>query len=184
MTMPLARWTRLTASLAFVAIVVSGFTPPLRVLGAELRRDRAEALRVQAGSRTVVAQTPSKKKLLFLTYAGLYKHASLAPAEKAVTELGASGGFDVTTLEGYKFDADKIDLSAITPDYLAGFDGLMLMTNGNLPFTPEQKKSIVDFVRDGKALVGVHCASLTMYDYPEFGAVLGGYYRSSRIRMV
>jgi type 1 glutamine amidotransferase len=126
----------------------------------------------------VVAQTPNKK-LLFLTHAGLYKHASLAPAEKAVTELGAAGGFDVTTLEGYRYDADKIDLSTITPDYLAGFDGLMLMTNGNLPFSAAQKHAIVDFVRNGKALVGVHCAALTMYDYPEFGEVLGGYYLRS-----
>jgi type 1 glutamine amidotransferase len=127
--------------------------------------------------RTVAAQTG--KKLLFLTHAGLYKHPSLAPAEKAVTELGASGGFDVTTVEGYRYDADKIDLSAITPEYLAGFDGLMLMTNGNLPFTAAQKRAIVDFVRNGKALVGVHCASLTMYDYPEFGELLGGYYLRS-----
>ena len=55
----------------------------------------------------------------------------------------------------------------------------MLMTNGNLPLTDAQKRAIVDYVRNGKALIGVHCASLTMYDYPEFGEVLGGYYRRS-----
>src|SRR5262245_21645026 len=125
------------------------------------------------------AQAPARKKLLFLTHAALYKHTSLAPAEKSVVELGAKGGFDVTTLEGYKQDSDKIDLSMITPEYLAQYDGLMLMTNGNLPLAPAQKKAIVDYVRDGHGLVGVHCASLTMYDYPEFGEVLGGYYRRS-----
>ena len=31
------------------------------------------------------------KKLLFLTHAGLYKHTSLGPAEKAVIELGKTG---------------------------------------------------------------------------------------------
>src|SRR5262249_33333370 len=124
-------------------------------------------------------QAPGRKTLLFLTHAALYKHTSLAPAEKAVTELGAKGGFDVTTLEGYKQDADKIDLSMISPEYLARYDGLMLMTNGNLPLTAEQKRAVVDYVRNGGALVGVHCATLTMYDYPEFGEVLGGYYRRS-----
>ena len=119
------------------------------------------------------------KKLLFLTHAALYKHSSLAPAEKAVVELGARGGFAVTTLEGYKQDSDKIDLSVLTPEYLAQFDGVMLMTNGNLPLTPAQKKSIVDYVRNGKALIGAHCATLTLYDYPEFGEVIGGYYRRS-----
>jgi type 1 glutamine amidotransferase len=132
-----------------------------------------------ASSLGADAQPAGRKKLLFLTHAALYKHTSLAPAERAVAELGAGGGFDVTTLEGYKQDADKIDLSMISPEYLAKYDGLMLMTNGNLPLTPAQKKAIVDYVREGHALVGVHCASLTMYDYPEFGEVLGGYYRRS-----
>ncbi len=125
------------------------------------------------------AQAPAKKKLLFLTHPALYKHTSLGPAEKAVVELGAKGGYDVTTLEGYKQDVDKIDLTMLTPSYLAQFDGLMLMTNGNLPLTLDQKKAIVEYVRNGHALVGAHCATLTMYDYPEFGEVIGGYYKRS-----
>ena len=127
----------------------------------------------------VHGQTPARKKLLFLTHAALYKHSSLAPAEAAVADYGKTGGFDVTTLEGYKQESAKLDMSFLTPEYLAQFDGLMLMTNGNLPLTDAQKRSIVDFVRNGKALVGVHCATLTLYDYPEFGEVLGGYYRRS-----
>jgi type 1 glutamine amidotransferase len=122
-----------------------------------------------------------RKKLLFLTHAGLYKHSSLEPAEAAVTEYGKTGGFDVTTLQGFKQDPRALDLSFLTPEYLNSFDGLMLMTNGNLPFTTAQKQSITDFVRDGKALIGTHCATLTMYDYPEFGEVLGGYYLRSLV---
>jgi type 1 glutamine amidotransferase len=125
------------------------------------------------------AQTPSKKKLLFLTHPALYKHSSLAFAEKAVTELGAKNGFDVTTLEGYKQDPGAIDLSIITPAYLAQFDGLMMMTNGNLPLTDAQKQALVDYVKSGHGLVGTHCATLTLYDYPQFGALFGGYYRRS-----
>jgi uncharacterized protein len=124
-------------------------------------------------------QPAARKKLLFLTYADFYKHTSLGPAEKAVTELGKQGGFDVTTLEGYKVDAGKIDLSFLTAGYLAQFDGLMLMTNGNLPLTDEQKRALLDFVRNGKGFIGVHCAALTFYNYPEFGEMLGGYYRRS-----
>ncbi len=122
-------------------------------------------------------QTP--KKLLFLTHAGLYKHTSLGPAEKAVIELGKAGGFEVTTVEGYKLDAKEHDFSFLTPQYLAGFDGVMMMTNGNLKFTDAQKKNLTDFVRAGKGFIGAHCASLTFYDYPEFGEMLGGYFRRS-----
>ena len=124
-------------------------------------------------------QAPATKRLLFLTHAGLYKHTSLGPAEKAVIELGQAGGFDVTTVEGFKQDASQIDLTFLTPEYLAGFDGLMMMTNGNLPLSDTQKKALLDFVSSGKGFIGAHCASLTMYDYPAFGDMLGGYFRRS-----
>lgn len=128
------------------------------------------------------AQTPTAaKKLLFLTHPALYKHTSLQFAEKAVTEWGPSNGFAVTTLEGYKQNTSAIDLTSVTPEYLAQFDGLMLMTNGNLPLTDVQKTAIMDFVRNGKALIGTHCATLTMYNDPKFGEMFGGYYLRSII---
>lgn len=115
-------------------------------------------------------------RLLFLTHAGLYKHASLRPAEEAVTAWGRESGFDVTAVQGYEEDPDSLDLGFLTPEYLARFDGLMMMTNGNLPVSDEQKRAIVDFVRSGKGFVGVHNAALTFYDYPPFGRMLGGYF--------
>ena len=145
-----------------------------------LRLAVAVGLAVCLLAGTTRAQAPqARKKVLFLTHAGLYKHTSLQPAEEAVAEWGKTSGFDVTALQGYKQDSRNLDLSFLTPEFLNSFDGLMLMTNGNLPFTPAQRQSIVDFVRNGKALIGVHCATLTMYDYPEFGQLLGGYYLRS-----
>src|SRR5688500_19464039 len=76
------------------------------------------------------AQAP--KRLLFLTHAGLYKHTSLGPAEKAVIALGKTGGFDVTTAEGYKLEPKEHAFSFLTPEYLAAFDVVMLTTHGNL----------------------------------------------------
>src|SRR6185503_11130658 len=131
---------------------------------------------VAAAAVSLGASQAANKKLLFLTHAALYKHTSLGPAEKAVIELGKTGGFDVTTVEGYKQDPKQLDFSFLTPAYLAQFDGLMMMTNGNLPFTDAQKKTLLDFVRGGKGFIGAHCASLTFYNYPEFGDMLGGYF--------
>jgi hypothetical protein len=55
----------------------------------------------------------------------------------------------------------------------------MMMANGDIGLTPVQKKAIVDFVRGGKGFVGVHCATVMMYDFPEYGEMLGGYYFNS-----
>jgi uncharacterized protein len=148
-------------------------------MASQIRTLTAVICALVVATASIGSQGPGRKRLLFLTHAGLYKHTSLGPAEKAVIELGRTGGFEVTTVEGYKQDAERIDLAFITPEYLAGFDGLMLMTNGNLPMTDAQKKALLDFVRGGKGFVGAHCAALTFYNYPEFGEMLGGYYRRS-----
>ena len=126
----------------------------------------------------------TRKSLLFLTYPGVgapgsHGHASLPVAEQQAVEYGKAGGFDVTTLRGYEPGVGNQDLSFFTPEYLDGFDGLMLMTNGEIGLTPVQKKAIVDFVRSGKAFVGVHCATVFLYDFPEYGEMLGAYYFNS-----
>ena len=138
------------------------------------------ALAAMVPTAVPAAQQPSaRKKLLFLTHPALYKHPSLEYAEKAVAQWGPANGFDVTSLEGYKQNVRQIDLSVLTPAYLNQFDGLMMMTNGNLPVTDEVKQAIVDFVKNGKALIGTHCATLTFYNYTPFGEMLGGYYLRS-----
>src|SRR6188768_4036906 len=102
------------------------------------------------GRGTPPPPPPATHKLLFLTHAGLYKHTSLGPAEQAVKEIGTRNGFAVTTVEGYKYDADTLDFSFLTRDYLNQFDGIMMMTNGNLPFTQAQKEMLLEFVKSGK----------------------------------
>jgi type 1 glutamine amidotransferase len=132
---------------------------------------------VLASSLTLPAAAQQPRKLLFLTHAGLYKHTSLANAEAAVTAWGPENGFEVTTLKGSLQSRDQIDLSMITAEYLSQFDGVMMMTNGNLPMSESQRQALVDFVRSGGGFIGVHNASLTFYDFPEFGEVLGAYFR-------
>ena len=88
----------------------------------------------------------------------------------------------MTTLQGYQQDAESLDLSVISAEYLAQFDGIMMMTNGNLPLTDSQKAALVGFVRDGGGFIGVHCAALTLYTYPEFGEMLGAYFRRRQDR--
>ena len=126
---------------------------------------------------TAVHSRQEPKKLLFLTHAGLYKHTSLGPAETALTSWGPDAGFAVTALQRYLQDGASLDLSVITAEYLARFDGVMMMTNGNLPLDDSQRRALIDFVRGGGGFVGVHCAALTLYDHPEFGEMLGGYFR-------
>jgi len=133
------------------------------------------------------AQAPraaANKKVLIFTYPGVgapgsHGHASLPAAEEKTGEWGKANGFEVTALKGYEPGVGKQDLSFFTPAYLNQFDGLIMMANGDIGLTPVQKKAIVDFVKGGKAFVGIHCATVLMYDYPEYGEMLGAYYFNS-----
>jgi hypothetical protein len=136
------------------------------------------------GTQAQQARATAPRKVLFLTYPGVgapgsHGHASLPAAEEQAVAYGKAGGFEVTTLKGYEPGVGKQDLTFFTPAYLSQFDGLMMMANGDIGMTPVQKKAIVDFVRGGKAFIGVHCATVMMYDFPEYGEMLGAYYFQS-----
>lgn len=128
-----------------------------------------------SGQGSAQEASPSKR-VLVLTHNAFYKHDMLETLERTVRELGREGGFEVASLEGYRQDADAIDLSMISASYLAQFDGLLLATNGELPLDDGQRAALVDFVRNGKGLVAVHNAPVTLYTYPPFGEMVGGYF--------
>lgn len=129
-----------------------------------------------ASGPTRAPEAPASKRVLVLTHNAFYQHDMLPTLERTVAELGREGGFEVTSLEGYRQAADAIDLSMISAAYLAQFDGLVLATNGELPLDDGQRRALVDFVRNGKGLVAVHNAPVTLYTYPPFGEMVGGYF--------
>ncbi len=136
------------------------------------------AMLLTIGQAASGAETAAKpKRILYLTHSAGFNHPVLGLSEKVLTELGEkSGAFKVTCLEGYKQKGDKIDLSMITPDYLKQFDGIVFYTTGALPLKDEQKKAIIDFIKGGKACVGIHAA--TDYSdrpgyWPEFVDLFG-----------
>jgi type 1 glutamine amidotransferase len=110
--------------------------------------------------------------VLFLTHSAGFVHdvvkrpapGELAPAERLFTEF-ASDRFRVTCTQ---------DCAAITAEALAGIDALMLYTTGELPLGPAERQALVDWVARGGALVGVHCATDTWYEFPQYVALIGG----------
>jgi type 1 glutamine amidotransferase len=121
---------------------------------------------------------PAKpKKLLYWTYSAGFKHGSLGLSEKIVTQIGSdSGVFEATTNRGYLKSKDQIDLSYVTPEYLAQFDAMMFYTTGELPLNDAQKQAMLDFIKNGKAFIGIHSATDTFYKWPAYGEMIGAYF--------
>jgi type 1 glutamine amidotransferase len=78
-----------------------------------------------------------------------------------------TGAFEVTPTE---------DSSLVTRDGLARYDAVVFFTSGELPMSDGQKAALLDFVRSGRGFVGIHSATDTLYDWPDYGALVGAYF--------
>ena len=107
-------------------------------------------------------------RVLMLTATAGFRHDSIAAA-RDVMMTAAAGELTVTATE---------DLGAIGPSTLAAHDVLMFaLTSGELPLSFDQKAAIVDFVSGGGGFVGVHSATDTLYEWPEYGRLVGAYFK-------
>ena len=61
---------------------------------------------------------------------------------------------------------------------LSSFDVIFFaLTTGELEFSAVQKSAIVEFVSHGKGFLGVHSATDTLYEWPDYGRLVGAYFR-------
>jgi type 1 glutamine amidotransferase len=63
------------------------------------------------------------------------------------------------------------------PESLNTFDAVCFNnTTGELFEDATLKQALLDFIRGGKGIVGIHAATDCFYNWPEFGALMGGYF--------
>jgi type 1 glutamine amidotransferase len=122
-------------------------------------------------SPTLVPQPgPAAVRVLMVTATLGFRHDSIETARAAMASLaGASGEFRVTATE---------DLSLLTAAGLASYDVLFFaLTTGELPLTSDQRAAILTFVNNGGGFMGAHSATDTLYGWPEYGDMVGAYFR-------
>jgi len=104
-----------------------------------------------------------------LTATAGFRHDSIPMARQVIADLAPSSGFTVTATE---------TLADITPARLASTDVLMfVLTSGELAFDAAQKEAIVAFVNNGGGFVGFHSASDTLYEWADYGRLVGAYFK-------
>lgn len=128
-------------------------------------------------ARCAVAQTqPAPKRLLVVGEEKGYRHEAVSHAMATIERLGRESGLWVTTI--------RTDTEALTKKKLEynaknlnDFDAVVFYTGGELEMNEEQKAALISFVReDGKGFVGVHSATITFTNWPEYGEMIGGYF--------
>jgi type 1 glutamine amidotransferase len=97
-----------------------------------------------------------------------FRHDSIPSAITAVRSV-ATGQFTVTATE---------DPAALSPSNLSGYDVVMFaLTSGELPLSAEQKAALVEFVAGGRGFIGVHSATDTLYEWADYGRLVGAYFK-------
>jgi type 1 glutamine amidotransferase len=114
--------------------------------------------------------TPPPVRVLMLTATAGFRHDSIPTAKTVVAGLTSPAApFVVTATE---------DLADLTAARLAATDVLMFaLTTGELALDETQKRAIVDFVNAGGGFVGIHSAADTLYEWPDYGRLVGAYFK-------
>jgi glucose/arabinose dehydrogenase len=99
-----------------------------------------------------------------------YYHDSIPAGQRAITELGAEHGFDVTVTD---------DANVFTDAGLAPFDAVVFNNTNSRDgaiLDATQRAAFERYIRAGGGYAGIHSASGTEYDWPWYGQVMGAFF--------
>ncbi len=138
---------------------------------------------VEKVEKALPTEAPAKPKakrnvLIFSKTAG-FRHSSIELGTRAITMLGDKTG-------AYTAFATE-DESYFEPEKLAKFDAVFMLNTTEDVFKPkagsseektkretELKASLLDFVKSGKGLIGIHSATDTYKGWKEYNQMMGG----------
>ncbi|HIQ21466.1 MAG TPA: ThuA domain-containing protein [Planctomycetes bacterium] len=143
--------------------------------------------RIEASAPQRAPAAPRRPRSV-LVWGHLWTHQPNPFAAKALEILGEKTGAFQTTVSD--------DPGLLLPGPLAQFDALVMNNiHEREPFLPEDvnrlapqqqaaarrldeavKRSILQFVREGKGIVGIHAAIAALQKWPQYGRMMGGYY--------
>lgn len=127
-----------------------------------------EIIKIQAAVPQKPTIKPKKdRKLLVFSLCKGYRHSSVPYAAKALEIMGENtGAFEVTHSK---------DLSVFLPENLNQFDAVCFNNTTHLKFDdPVLQKSLMNFVRSGKGVIGIHAATDNFYTWPRGARLIGG----------
>ena len=127
-----------------------------------------EIKRIQDAAPAASTVKPKQPRLLLVfSLSEGYKHSAIPRASQALEILGKkTGAFEIVQSE---------DLSVFRPENLKRFDAVCFNNTTQLKFEDQGlRKSLLDFIAQGKGFVGIHAATDNFPTWPEGQELLGG----------
>jgi type 1 glutamine amidotransferase len=120
----------------------------------------------QAVPAKATVQPTKPRKLLVFNLCNGYKHSSIPYWDKALEIMGhKTGAYSVVI---------SSDMNEFKPENLNQFDAVCFNNTTKLKFDEPLRKSLMEFVKGGKGIVGIHAATDNFYDWPEAAEMMGG----------
>ena len=101
-------------------------------------------------------------RILYFTHSASYRHDVIPASHNFLQRIGATAGLEITRSE---------DVTVFTTDNLRHYGAIMFFTSGELPMGNAQQVAFTDFLRAGGGFIGVHSATDTFYQWPEYHRV-------------
>jgi type 1 glutamine amidotransferase len=142
--------------------------------------------------------TPAKpRRVLVLAKAAGFVHSSIPLAARTIEALGQKTGAWTTVITYTAADITEQNLQQYDAIFLASTTGTFLDDPADPAVTAARRKALLDFVRGGKGLAGIHAATDSYHGgppaapaaggrpavdggaplWPEFNRLIGGYFK-------
>jgi len=136
----------------------------------DLKAEELQKIRSAVPDKPTVRPAKPRKILVFWRCEGFY-HKSIPVVNEALKIMGQKSG-------AYEVAVCTDDYSIFTPEKLRQFDAVCLNNTTHLKFnpkeTPERCKALMDFVKGGKGIAGIHAATDNFNEWPEAQEMMGG----------
>ncbi|MHC4251143.1 MAG: family 16 glycoside hydrolase, partial [Planctomycetota bacterium] len=164
--MSMARRTSAAAASALLVFALGA----TRTAAAGVPQDQVSRVTEAAPTRATAKPKRPRKLLVFNLCRG-FKHGSIPLCSKTMEILGQrTGAFQAVP---------STDTNMFLPENLRQFDAVLMNNTTGTLFTDERmKQGLLDFVKGGKGLVGIHAATDCFYNWKEYGEMMGGYFNA------
>jgi type 1 glutamine amidotransferase len=129
---------------------------------------RAEEIKKieEALPETAPAKPSKNRKVLVVSRCEGYVHQSIPIGVKALELLGEKTG-------AFSIDETQ-EMTDFNTENLTKYDAILFLSTTQLDPTESQRKALLDFVRGGKGIIGIHAASDNFYQWEEGAKMMGG----------
>lgn len=138
---------------------------------AQLRQltDKELAKMEQVIPKEAEAKPEKLRKILVFWLCKGYFHESIPVINEAIKLMGKKTGAYEAVLSD--------DMNDFSAENLAKYDAIVFNNTTRLDFKdPKQREALMNFVKGGKGIVGIHAATDNFYNWREAGDMMGGYF--------